>query len=185
MEKTRPFVPMIIIIVLEAVLGVFLTINPVGFTEVLIRIIGIVLLIGAVIGLVHIISGVKNQTSVVGPVIGSILALIFGLLCLCGTGWILGIISIFAWIYGLILIIGGVLKFASFAQVRNAGLTNKSSYLILISAIIMIVFGIILVIRPFGTVELLLRIGGILLIVEAIFDLITMIINMKGMNAAS
>lgn len=176
---------MIIIIILEAVLGVFLTINPVGFTEVLIRIIGIVLLIGAVFGLVNIISGLKNQTSVVGPIIGSIIALIFGLLCLLGTGWILGIISIFAWIYGLILIIGGVVKCASFAQVRSSGLANKSSYLILVSAIIMIIFGIILLIRPFGTIELLLRIGGILLIVEAIFDLITMIINMKGMQAAS
>ena len=176
---------MIIIIVLETILGLFLTINPLGFTEVLIRIIGIVLLIGAVIGLVHLISNLKNHRSVVGPIIGTGIALVLGLLCLCGTNWLLGIISLFAWIYGLILIFGGILKFASFAQVKNAGLSNKTSYLVLVSAIVMIIFGIILVIRPFGTVELLLRIGGILLIIEAVFDLITMIINMKSLKAVS
>ena len=185
MERAKPFLPMIIIIILEVVLGIFLAINPLGFTEVLIKLIGIILLVGAVVGVVHLISNLKNHQPIVGSIIGVALALVFGLICLLGTGWIIGLISLFAWLYGLILIVMGIVKFASFAQVRSAGLNDKTSYLVLISGIIMLIFGVILLFHPFGTIEVLLRIGGIVLIVEAVFDLVTMILNMRGMRAAS
>lgn len=183
-QKAQFFLPMIFLAILEVLVGIFLLVNPEGITKVFIVIFGVIMLIIGVFGLISYLRGRKNGENRIGGLIGTIIALVLGLISIFASNWILTLVSLLAVVFGILLILGGIVKFSSFAQVKKSGLVGSGTVLMLISGIIMIIFGVILVIRPFGTIELLLRIAGILLIIEAVLDLISVFLSMRGKKTA-
>lgn len=184
METVKRNLPIVLLIALEIVIGIFLLVNPEGFTRAVIIIFGIVMLFTGISLLIRYLRGKKNGTVGSGTLVLSIIALIIGAICTFASGVIIGLISIMAIIYGIILIVAGCFKIQSFLDVRRAGLTNTGTILMLISGIIMIIFGIILVFHPFGTIEVLLQIGGVILIIEAVIDLISLVMLARSAKAA-
>lgn len=177
--------PILFLIVLEVIVGILLLLNPEGFTRMVIIVFGIVLVFFGIVNLIRYVKDSKEGAGYAGKLVGGILALVFGLICIFASGWIIGLISIIAVIYAIILIIAGVMKIQSFVQVKKADMVNGGTYLMLVSGIIMIVFGVILLFRPFGTIEVLLRIAGIIALVEAVLDVISLIMSAKsGQKAA-
>lgn len=165
-----------IVIAVEILAGIFLLMNPEKFMKTIIIVVGIGLVILGVVLLIRYLTGRKDATAGSGVLIGAIIALIFGIVCIFASNGVIALISVFVWVCGIFLIIAGAVKIASFVRVRGVGGTA----LMLISGIIMLVFGILLLIRPFGSLELLLRIGGAVLLVEAGIDLVSLIITMKN-----
>lgn len=180
MQTLKQFLPILLLAILEIVIGIFLFVNPEGFTRVVIIIFGIVLLLIGIRNLIQFFRGRKNGSSGALTMVLAILALVIGAICLFASGVIINLIAVIAAVYGIILIIAGCFKLYSFAETRGAGIKNAGTILMLISGIIMLVFGIILVFHPFGTLEVLLKIGGVLLIIEAVLDLISIFIAMKN-----
>lgn len=180
MQTLKNNLPIIFLIILEIVVGIFLLVNPDTFTRVVIIIFGIVMLLVGLSALIRYLRGRKSGAASPLTLIGAIIGLILGAICLFASGVIIGLISIIAIVYGIILIIAGCFKIQSFFDARRAGFSNSGTVLLLVSGIIMIVFGIILVFHPFGTIEVLLQIGGIVLIAEAVIDLVTLILAIKN-----
>ncbi len=180
MNPTKTGVSAVIVIAVEILIGIFLLINPEGFMKTIIIIAGIGLLILGIVLMVRYIAGQKTGSSGFGILIGAIIAIIFGLVCIFASRGIEWMIEAFIWVCGIFLIIAGVIKIASFFRVRSGGYTGSGTVLLLISGIIMTIFGILLVFHPFKSLATLLRIGGIVLMVEAVFDLISFIITMKN-----
>lgn len=165
-----------VVIAIEILAGIFLLMNPERFMKTIIIVVGVGLLILGIVMLIRYLTGRKDASAGFGVLVGAIIALIFGLVCIFALNGVIVLISVFIWVCGIFLIIAGIVKIAAFVRTRSAG----STVLVLISGIIMLIFGILLLIHPFGSLEVLLRIGGIVLLVEAGIDLVSLIITMKN-----
>ena len=108
-----------------------------------------------------------------------------------GLIWILGgvliivfknlLISLLPMLFGLIVLIGGVIKLQSTLGFRRMNATRW--YIELICAIISIAFGVIILLNPFSTALLLMRVIGIALVIEGAMDLISRIFYKKTCDA--
>lgn len=179
MENLKRNLPFLLLIILEVVVGIFLFRDPEGFTRAVIILVGIGFLLAGVVFLVRYLRGRKNGNAGSGTLVGAIVSLILGVICVFASGAIITLIAAFAILYGIILILGGIAKIQSFAGMRSVGLKGPGTVLLLISAIVMLVFGVILLFRPVDTIAVLLQVAGILLIIEAVIDLISLIFFIK------
>ena len=184
MQALKNNLPVILLIALEVLIGIFLLMNPEGFTRAVIIIFGVVMLLTGIAHLIRYFRGRKAGVSSGFTMGVAIVALVIGAVCVFASGAIIGLISIIAILYGIILIIAGCFKVQSFFDVRRVGLTNTGTILMLISGIIMIVFGVILIIHPFGTIEVLLQVAGVILIIEAVLDVVFLILSAKNAKVA-
>ena len=100
-------------------------------------------------------------------------ALVIGILCAFATSFVLGMFSVGAVIYGVILIHAGIYKAQTYFQNKKAKL--HPSFLVLLSAVLAVILGAVIVFNPFKTTVTLWRFAGISMIVEAVIDLIALI----------
>ncbi len=83
------------------------------------------------------------------------------------------LISLLPILFGLIVLIGGVIKIQSTLGFKRMNATRW--YLELICAIVSIAFGVIILLNPFSTALLLMRVIGAALAIEGIMDLVSRI----------
>ena len=94
--------------------------------------------------------------------------LVGGILVICLRGFLISLLPIF---FGLVILIGGIAKIQGALSFRrmNAGLW----YLELIGAAVSLALGTIILLNPFSTALLLMRIIGAALLIEGVQDLIS------------
>lgn len=80
------------------------------------------------------------------------------------------IASLLPVIFGVILFIGGILKTQGAFDLKRMG--DLRWFITLIGALVSLVFGLIILINPFGTLMTLMRVMGAFLVVESIQDAI-------------
>ncbi len=158
----------------EGLFGLMLLINPKSFTTVILKFFGILFL---VIGVIYLVGYLKDRMSynTVTPIAMTVL-LILGAVLTFGTNFIFGIVSFVAIIYGAVMIVYGIFKAQYYFQCKKSN--AKISVMALASAIVSVILGIIVIFNPFGTQMAILRAVGITLIVEAIVDIIDMIVSL-------
>ena len=149
-------------------LGLILAVCPGLASSVVFNFIGI---IGIVIGAIQLIryftmdpqASLKSNGMFVG-----LMWLVGGILLIVLKGFLLSLLPIF---FGLILLCGGVAKMQYTLNFKRMGVTRW--YLELAATILSIAFGAIILINPFNTALLLMRIIGIALLIEGIQNLIS------------
>lgn len=152
------------------VLGLVLLVMPGLATSVVFNVVGIGCIL---IGLVYVVRYCRLEAQ---------LALLSNDMAL-GLGWIIGgliciifknlFVSLLPILFGLVMLVGGVIKIQSTLGFRrmNAG----RWYLELISAAVSVVLGLLILMNPFSTALLLMRVIGVSLIVEGVMDLVSRI----------
>ena len=149
-------------------LGLVLTVCPGLASSVVFNAIGIV---GIVIGAIHLIRYFKldSQTSLKsnGMALG-LLWLVGGILIIALKGFLLSLLPMF---FGLVLLVGGIMKLQYALNFKRMGAARW--YLELAASILSIAFGAIILINPFNTALLLMRIVGIALLIEGIQNLVS------------
>ena len=149
-------------------LGLVLTICPGLASSVVFNAIGIV---GIIIGAVHLVRyfmlDAKASLHSNGMFVG-LLWLVGGILIITLKGFLLSLLPMF---FGLVLLIGGIGKLQYALNFRRMGVSRW--YLELACAVLSVVFGVIILINPFNTALLLMRIVGVALLIEGIQDLIS------------
>lgn len=187
-NSAKASLPVIIIAGVEILVGIFLIADPVRFTFALVRIVGIALLILGFVFLIRFLLGTRNNSDVVdqngksvtanpGTLIVAIIALVIGVILSFATAWVMGLFGIAAILFGIFLVIAGILKIKNYVDREKAKL--PSSPLTIVAAIISIVLGIIIVVNPFKTVDVVWLFAGIALIVSAVVDLISLFTGKK------
>lgn len=78
------------------------------------------------------------------------------------------IASLLPVIFGVVLFIGGILKTQGAFDLRRMG--DRRWFVTLIGALISLVFGLIVLLNPFGTLMTLMRVMGAFLVVESVQD---------------
>lgn len=151
-----------------SLLGLILIICPGLASSVVLNVIGAA---GIIIGVVHLarysMLDAKSSISSNGMFTG-LLWLIGGILIIVLKGFLLSLLPIF---FGLILLVGGVAKLQYTLNFKRMGV--KRWYFELVATVLSIAFGVVILINPFNTALLLMRIIGVALLVEGVQDLIS------------
>ncbi len=175
MQTVRRHFPLLLLTVFELTVGILLFLKPEEFTRGIIITLGVLLLILGVIDLIRFFRekkdfGIDNYLTLSM----AILALLCGAFLVFGAKLVMGLFGVLAVLYGVFLIISGVLKGKTYFEFHAAGF--PVSMLLFVSAILSVLLGILVVLRPFDSVEVLWRFTGVSLIIEAIGDAISLLL---------
>ncbi len=163
----------VIVCLFEILVGILLLVNPVGFTAGIITAGGILLI---VVGIASIISyarldpvaGAASQSLVKGLV-----ALCAGLFCAFKAEWFIITFPVLTLVYGVVILISGLAKVQWTVDILR--LKMGKWFLPAISAALSIICAFIIFANPLATTVWLWVFTGVALIVEAIFDIVSMV----------
>ena len=158
----RPENGYLVISIIELILGVVLLIWPVSSLVVVCVMMGIGLLVAGVMGLVQGI-----QVPVVGVLTqgASIVSIVAGLALIFGNAFFIAIIPM---TFGLIILAGGIYKLL---QVLNGPRQTASKVGGVVLCAVMLILALVIMVHPFGTMDVVMRFVGVLLIINAVVDL--------------
>lgn len=132
-----------------------------GVLTAAVRFIGILLMLFGAYEL-YIYFGLHRSENTLPLLIG-VPAVIFGLILAFWPNWL---ISFFPIIAGIFLIFNSVIQIQKALVLRSGGFSNW--IMVLVLALIMLIFGIVLIMKPMMIINTLVRLTGIALIIEAI-----------------
>ncbi len=167
----------IIMCVIELVVGILLLIDPVKFTTGILIVVGIALM---VVGLIKVIRYFRSspEEAVSGQhMTFGLISLLAGAFCAFNPGWFILTFPVITIFYGVAVLLVGLGKVQMAIDMLR--FKNNKWWLGAISAAISIICAIIVISNPFSSTVALWWFTGISLIVEAVFDLITLIIKSK------
>lgn len=184
MKSFKVNIPIILLIVMEIAIGVLLLVNPEAFTRAVIIIFGIGLFAVGVIYLLQYFlekkGDIKNN---ILPLIVGIVSLIVGIVCAVSSGAIVKLILAVAIVYGVILLISGVYKLYNFFKSKKNDVpVSKVS---IISGLIAMILGVVIVIYPKDAAFSVWQLTGIVLIIEAAVDVLSIVQVLRSKKVVS
>lgn len=149
-------------------LGLVLTICPGLASSVVFNVIGVA---GIIIGIVHLVRyfmlDAQASLSSNGMFAG-LIWVVSGILIISLKSFLLSLLPFF---FGLLMLIGGIGKLQYTLNFKRMGAARW--YLELAATILSVIFGVVILINPFSTALLLMRIIGVALLIEGVQDLIS------------
>ncbi len=163
---------------IEIVIGILLLINPVDFTSGIIMALGIVLVVMGIGQIIGYFRAEPQEAASDGKLTKGILFIAFGLFCAFKSEWFMVTFPVITVLYGVLILVAGVGKLQLSVDMARA--KQKYWFVALISALLTLVFAILIVTDPFTSTAFLWTFIGITLIVEAVMDVVTFIFAKKG-----
>lgn len=167
----------ILLCLFEVLVGILLLIDPIGFTSGIIIAAGMVLLIIGIIRTVQYFQANAFEAAVGQLLMRGLVALLAGGFCVLKSHWFVDTFPVLTILYGIVILVAGLGKVQ--LTVDMIRLHSKKWFLGAISAAITILCAIVILNNPFASTLVLWQFTGILLIVEAVLDLIAFIIARK------
>lgn len=178
MKSLKSNINGILVCLFEIVVGILLLINPIGFTTGIITISGIVLLIVGVISIIKYFRAGVEEAVMGQYLVKGLAAVVAGAFCAFRARWFIVTFPALTVIYGVVVLFAGLGKIQfSLDMFRRK---NKRWFLGIISALISIICAVIILRNPFTVTTALWMFTGITLIVEAVVDIIVLIVNGSG-----
>ena len=180
MAVFKRLLPMILLFVFEIAIGIMLILDGEKFTQVIFIIFGVIMLICGLVTLIRALLEGRNGGKISGvKLFLAIVLLAIGAFFTAASGSVLSVVSVVTLVIGIIMAFTGMLKLVEYASMRKQG---ASPVFPIIGAIITIIVGILIAFNPFQSAAAAWVILGILIIVTAVFDLITMIFFIVAMK---
>lgn len=155
--------------VLSVIIGILLIVRQGAAVADLIRILGVLLLIAAVVNLITWLSTPKEVRGTAG-IAGVVLCVLVGLLFVAAPGWL---VSLFPFVMGLAMIISSIMNISGIlSSPLRAGLFGPS----LGFSILSLVLGILVVLHPGFVANVLIAFVGITLLANGIADLLVIFV---------
>lgn len=167
----------VILCLFEALVGILLLINPVGFTSAIIVGGGIVILIVGIINIVRYFRTPVSQSVLSQSLTKGLIGLLAGIFCIFRADWFIAAFPVLTMIYGVAVLVVGIGKVQAAADMFR--MKNRQWLLTAISAAISVICAAVILENPFPTTVVLWMFTGISLIVEAIFDIVILVSNKK------
>lgn len=171
MRKNMSAFSGILFAVIEIIIGVVLLIKPLAFTNLILNIFGIILIIA---GVINVISYFLTETEIAvleQDLTNGIGLLVVGIFLIVAKKWLLSIIPVISIIYGIIILFGGINKIQKCVDLIR--LDQTFWVVALIQAIVSIILAIIIFKNPFTLAKTLWIFVGMAVIAEGIFNTIT------------
>ena len=168
----------ILMCVLEILIGVLLLVDPTGFTSAIIIAAGAALILYGAICIVRYFRADAAEGALRQNLFKGLLLLLGGLFCVLRSRWFVATFPLLTILYGIGILISGVGKIQWAADMIRFG--RKRWYLPAISAVFSLIFAAVILCNPFTTTAVLWSFTGIVLIVEAVFDIVAIAIGGKN-----
>jgi len=167
----------IIVCIIEVVVGILLLVDPVNFTAGIIIAAGIALMVGGLLNVIRYFRSSPEEAAAGQLLVQGLIALAAGAFCAFDPQWFILTFPVIAILYGIAVLIGGLNKIQ--IAVDMLRLKNSKWWWGAVSAVISIVCALVIINNPFSTTAALWWFTGISLIVEAVFDMVTLIMGRK------
>ncbi len=175
----KSFWTSIIIALIEAVVGILLLINPTGLAIFIIRAFGILMVIPGIFSIIRYFSEKAEISALGGGLFFGVLECLFGGFCALHPQWFVVTFPVLTVVYGVGVLMLGVYKLQWCVDMLR--LKAKYWYLMGISSLLSVVFGIAILIDPFTATEALWMFIAITVIIGAVADIIVAIIGRKSL----
>ena len=170
-EKAIGFIPCLF----ELIVGVLLLVNPVGFTSGIIMATGIALMIFGIIETVKYFRTSAEEAFLGQTLVKGLVSLLVGAFCTFKTEWFIITFPVLTIIYGVIILLTGIGKIQlAVDMIRRK---NKKWFWAAINAVDSIFCAIVIMNSPFTSTAVLWIFTVASLIVEGVFDLITLFVG--------
>lgn len=163
----------ILLALCEGIIGILLLVNPVRFTTGIIIFLGVVLLIMGITAVVQYFRTNAVEAALKQGLTRGCLEIIAGLFCILNSGWFIATFPLLTILYGIGILITGVSKVQR--SVDMIRLKMRKWFWMALSAVVTILCAVVILCNPFSSTTVLWMFIAIMLIVEAIFDVIATI----------
>lgn len=165
----------ILLCLFELIIGILLMINPVTFTSGIVIACGIIIIIFGLFNIVKYFCMETPEAVTSQNLLKGLVLLFIGALCIFNYKWFFATFSLLTVIYGAMIFLAGLGKIQW--AVNMLRLKREKWFLMGISAVISIICAIVVISNPFATTTILWQFTGMSLIVEAAFDIASLILN--------
>lgn len=171
----------LIIYLFELALGIVLLIDPIKFTNGIIIITGAILVIAGIISIIRYFRQEVNLAIAEFSLSKGLICVALGLFCALRSDWFIATLPVITVFYGVVILLIGIMKIqytVDLLRLRVKGWTLTG-----ISAVLTLVFAAVILINPFSTVTVLWRFTAIILIAEAVLDIVSLIFARRPITA--
>lgn len=171
----------ILLCLLEALIGILLLVNPVGFTSAIIIVFGVALLIAGLTATIGYFRTDAVEAALRRTLTKGLAMLLVGVFCVLKPAWFIATFPLLTILYGVIILLAGLGK----VQWTLDALRLKTGrwFLPAISAVVSIGCAFVILGNPFASTLALWMFTGISLIVEAALDVVVLLF--AGISAAA
>ncbi len=167
----------IVVCLFELVVGILLTINPIGFTTGIITIAGIVLMLIGLINSVKYFKADVDEAATAQYLTKGLIIMAAGVFCAFKSQWFIVTFPVLTMIYGVVVLLTGIGKVQLTVDMLRR--KNKKWFLALISTVLSIACAVVILNNPFSSTAVLWMFTGISLIVESILDIVMLIVGKR------
>lgn len=174
MERLNPVFGKVLLCICEVLVGILLLINPIGFTTAIIKTVGVLLV---VIGALEIYRYFRLAPEIAFREQGlakGMCIILGGLFCLLRSKWFIVTFPVMTILYGIVILITGIVRIQWTVDMLRMKIEHW--YLAAIGAALSLIFAVVIFANPFGTTAFLWTFVAISLIVDAVADLVVLII---------
>lgn len=164
----------------ELVVGILLLLNPIGFTSGIIKIVGVALIVLGIIEIVKYFKESIKEASRGQTLVKGLISVLTGGFCAFKTEWFIITFPVLTIIYGIVILLTGITKVQ--LAVDMLRLKYRQWFWAAINAVISIICSIVILKNPFTSTAILWNFTGVTLIVECVFDILTLTIGKKEVN---
>ncbi len=172
MNQIKANMPAFILFLAEAAVGVLLLVNPIGFTSVIVRAIGIGMAAGGAIWSVKYFRTPVKEAAASGMLFCGIVSFLLGLFLITRTQWLITTLTILLAIYAIMILFLGILKLQWTVDLIR--MKRERWGISGISAVIAIIFGALILWNPFKTTEIIWKLAGASLLTQSVMDMVSL-----------
>ncbi len=174
MDRVKANLPAFIMFILEAAVGILLLVNPIGFTSAIVRAVGIGMAVGGAIWCIKYFRTEVMEAASSGMLFVGVVCVMIGLVLIFKTEWLITTFTVLIMMYAVMILLLGVLKLQWTVDLIR--MKRERWVVSALSALIAILFGLLIIWNPFKTTEILWSLAGAGLIAQAIFDIIALFV---------
>ena len=161
----------------ELLIGILLFVDPVGFTSGILMAVGVIFLLCGVVSLIRYFRTEPIQAALEQNFSKGLIMILLGGIFTLQTEQVMGLFPLLAQLYGIAILVVGVVKLQQGVDLLR--LKARFWFLAGVNALLAIVFAAIILANPFTSTIVLWRVAAISLIVEAVLDVVVLILNRK------
>lgn len=170
----------ILICLLEALIGVLLVVDPIGFTSGIIIAFGIALSVAGLICTIGYFRTDAVEAALRGTLVKGLALLLAGAFCILKPEWFIVTFPLLTILYGVIILLVGLRKVQW--AIDTLRLKIGRWYLPAISAVVSITCAFVILSNPFASTLALWMFTGISLIVESVLDVVVLFFSRDGIS---
>ena len=167
----------IVLCLFELIVGILLLINPVGFTSAIITVAGVVLMISGLISIFSYFKASAAEAAASRNLTTGLATILFGGFCAFRSQWFIVTFPVLTMLYGVAILLTGLSKVQ--LAVDMLRMKRKKWFWAGINAVVSIICAAVILNSPFTSTTVLWIFTGASMIAEAVFDVITLIMDKK------